>query len=40
LPAQGSDSIIEFGGFTATAAVGNCRKDDGWQAHHHPANEE
>jgi hypothetical protein len=40
LPAQGRNSIIEFGGFAAAASVRNCREDDGWQAHHHPADEE
>jgi hypothetical protein len=40
LPAQGGNSVIQLGGFAAATSVGNCGKDDGWQAHHHPADEE
>lgn len=40
LPAQSGNSIIEFGGFPPSAAVGNCGKDDGRQTHQHPAEQD
>src|SRR6476646_2331417 len=40
LPCKAGNLVVEFGGLATTAAVGNRSHNDGWQAHHHPSEEE
>jgi hypothetical protein len=37
LPAETRQFVVEFGSFATTATVGNHGHNNGWQAHHYPA---